>query len=281
MEQIAVKKFLDTLEELPSLPIVVRQVWKVINSHNSSMGQISTIIAKDQALAAKTVRLVNSAYYGMREPVSSIKKAIIILGLNTVCNLMTGLSIIKLFNDKKQTFDYTNFWKDSLLSAVLAEQIAKIEKPDIADDCFMAALIHDVGTLVFDQFFHDDYYTIFNKSKGNLIHILHNEKNSFGVTHCNAGGLLCNNWNMPEIITLAVDNHHINPQRITLENPRYETVVKIVILSDMLVQLKDSPDSVKKLRMSMFGLKLSNENLTKIISKSVSDVSNLSREWGL
>ncbi|HMA64060.1 MAG TPA: HDOD domain-containing protein, partial [Chitinispirillaceae bacterium] len=107
MDKEAMLAKLEGIENLPTLPVMVQQIQKLINNPNSSMNQIGALISKDQAIAARVVRLVNSAFYGLGRKVSSIPQAIVVLGLNTVKNLVTGVSVIKMFEtaDKESLFN--------------------------------------------------------------------------------------------------------------------------------------------------------------------------------
>ena len=118
---------LRAIERLPTLPIVAQQILTLTSNPRSNMSQISTIISRDQSIAAQVIRVVNSAYYGLRTQAGSIQHAIVILGLNTVKNLVAGVSVIKTFGDsaKASIFDRERFWLHSFGCARVAKLIAE------------------------------------------------------------------------------------------------------------------------------------------------------------
>ena len=97
MNKAAFLTRLENIENLPTLPAVVRQLQTLIENPRSNMAQIAAVVTRDQAIAARVVRLINSAFYGMGGKVTSIQHAIVLLGLNTVKNLVTGVSVVKAF----------------------------------------------------------------------------------------------------------------------------------------------------------------------------------------
>lgn len=210
MSQIAIVSRLEEIDQLPTLPMVLRQVQKVMKNPNSNMAQIAAVIAKDQALASRTIRLVNSAFYGMRNRVTSVHQAIVILGLTTVINLMLGLSVIKIFADseKKQGFDHDAFWEHAFATAILARELGKKASNPEPDDCFIAGLLHDFGRLVLEQFFHDEFMIAVNKARDENLPLSLAEHQCFGGSHAVIAGFLARRWQLPEVLTACIQFHH-------------------------------------------------------------------------
>ena len=130
MDKTDVLKKLDLVENLPTLPVIVRQIQKLIENPNSNMSQIALIITRDQSIAARVVRLVNSAFYGLGNKISSIQQAIMLLGLNTVKNLVIGVSVVKTFEGAHSAsiFDREKFWLHSFACATGREANCKKTK---------------------------------------------------------------------------------------------------------------------------------------------------------
>jgi len=210
MDKLAILSRLDGIDNLPTLPVMVQQIQKLIASPNSSMNQIGTLISKDQAIAARVVRLVNSVFYGLGKKVSSIPQAIVVLGLNTVKNLVTGVSVIRMFNsvDTTSRFDRDAFWLHSFGCAMGARLLAKGLGRHEPDDYFLAGLLHDIGVLVLDQFFHDEFSRVLTYADEKHVEYYTAELEVLGITHSEVGAMVAEKWKIPDFLIEAIRYHH-------------------------------------------------------------------------
>ncbi|MBD3418953.1 MAG: HDOD domain-containing protein [Chitinivibrionales bacterium] len=209
MERINIEEQLGSIDSLPTIPMVIRQIQKVINNPQSNMNQIAAVIAKDQTLASRTIRLVNSAFYGLSKRVTSITQAIVILGLNTVNNLMLGLSVVRMFDEKGSShFDHERFWEHAFATAIMAKEIGIELHIDEPEDCFIGGLIHDIGKLVLEQYYHDEYVKVCVYAKQKQVSMRTVEKALFTYSHDWVGSFLTARWNLPPCLTAVVHYHH-------------------------------------------------------------------------
>jgi putative nucleotidyltransferase with HDIG domain len=183
-----------------------------MNNPSSNMSSIAAVVAKDQSLAARTIRLVNSAYYARRNRIPSIQHAIVVLGLTTLHNLMLGLSVVKLFQDSKLFgFDLEQFWVHSFAVALLSKKIARlVEKqlPCDPEECFIGGLLHDMGRLALQQFFHTDYERALKQCFTEKAALIGEEERVFGFTHADAGRWLGQQWGLQAKLTAIIACHH-------------------------------------------------------------------------
>ena len=217
MGQIAMDKTaflirLETIENLPTLPIIVQQIQRLIASPSSNMGQIAAVITKDQAIASRVIRLINSAFYGMGGKVTSIQQAIVLLGLNTVKNLVTGVSVVKMFEDAgvASIFDRQKFWMHTFACALGSRAIAREIHAAEPEDFFLAGLLHDIGILVLDQFFHGEFIGVLQCAVGDKTDYTKAEQNILGITHQEIGEYVAQKWKIPELLVHSIRHHH-NP----------------------------------------------------------------------
>jgi HD-like signal output (HDOD) protein len=202
---------LEKIENLPTLPVVVQQIQKLIASPNSNMVQIAAIIAKDQAITARVIRLINSAFYGMGGKVTSIQQSIVLLGLNTVKNLVLGVSVVKMFEDSAgnaSLFDRQKFWMHTFACALGAKTIAKKMNLREPEDFFLAGLLHDVGILVLDQFFHKEFTGVMLDAAEKKIDYVKAEQDMLGLTHAEIGEFMGRKWKIPEVLVHSIRYHH-------------------------------------------------------------------------
>jgi HD-like signal output (HDOD) protein len=233
MDKTDVLKKLDLVENLPTLPVIVQQIQKLIENPNSNMSQIALIITRDQSIAARVVRLVNSAFYGLGNKISSIQQAIMLLGLNTVKNLVIGVSVVKTFEGARNAsiFDREKFWLHSFACATGARLIARKLGREEPEDYFMAGLLHDIGILVLDQFFHEEFIEIVQRTLRTNNELTDVETSVLGITHCEIGGFMAAKWRIPEYLSLAIRHHH-KPLLFELETEDFRFITAAVHIAD-------------------------------------------------
>ena len=151
------QRFLDDSGELPSLPTVVVTMLQRVEDPSSGASDLTEIISTDYALSAKVLKLVNSAFYGFPQSISSIQRAVVVLGFNTVKNLTLALSVVDLFAGEKggiqvsadcPKFTQESFWDHSLCTAVAAKTLATALHMPTPEESFVAGLLHDMGKTV-------------------------------------------------------------------------------------------------------------------------------------
>jgi HD-like signal output (HDOD) protein len=277
-----VESRLNSVENLPSLPVVIQQIQKAIANPKNSMAQISNIIEKDQGLSVRTLKLVNSAYYGLREQVTSIKKAIVILGLETLHNLMLGLSVINLFGREKNTvFKHDDFWEHALACAMLSREIGKIAKYEELDHCFISGLLHDVGKLIFEQFLHEEYIRVLEITQKNKKPLVPFENSVFKFNHCDVGAFIAMRWKLPIHLLIVIKYHHFL-NSLPPEFLKYKTLLTIVSKSNQLCHLHNFGDSMNIFYDSdnMFQfLKIDSKDIEEIVTNIRGEIKSTLKQW--
>jgi HD-like signal output (HDOD) protein len=210
MDKEAFLARLENVENLPTLPAVVRQLQVLIDNPRSNMAQIAAVITRDQAIATRIIRLTNSAFYGLSGRITSIQHAIVLLGLNTVKNLVTGVSVVKTFGKLPGAplFDREKFWLHTFACALCARAIATDLKAEEPEDYFLAGLLHDMGILILDQFFQTEFIEILQRSTIDRIDYIDAEKAVLGLTHEEVGEFVAMKWKLPEVLMHSIRFHH-------------------------------------------------------------------------
>ena len=150
MDEQQIYKKLDRIKDIPTLPTIVFELNQHLQNPETSIAKVSETIEKDQAMALRILKLVNSAFYGFRSKVSDVKNAVVLLGFNAVRNAIVSVSVINalpktlLFQD----FEMIEFWKHSLAVAVTSKNIAQKAGTESPDNCFVGGLLHDVGKVI-------------------------------------------------------------------------------------------------------------------------------------
>jgi len=274
---------LEGIEGLPTLPLVLQQLQKVMQNERTSMAQIAAVVAKDQALASRAIRLVNSAWYGRSTRITSIQQVLVTLGLKTLNTLMLGLTVMKLF-DNSQTFGFNArlFWEHSFGTALLAKKLALAGgKGCDAEECFVAGLLHDMGRLVMEQHLHDEYVKALQLMQKNGQTLLAAEEAIFGFSHAETGAWLGRKWNIPRVLIVTMELHHsliFTPEILPIE----KEVVKIVAIANRLCMEGGIGASGETVNTSGVVHPLngySTEVCTRLVGEVRTEITATLREW--
>jgi HD-like signal output (HDOD) protein len=193
---------------IPPQPGILLEIDKLINKPNNQITAIGNLINKDVGLTAAIFKLVNSSFYKSSTPITSIPKAITVLGLNQVSNLIKGLLLRKSIGGNEVA--YEKFWERSNDIALLCAIIAKkqISACNIAvEQAYMAGLFHECGVPILMQRF-PEYCQAFRLNHGSHWPDFHDEDIRYDTDHTVVGYLVTRHWNLPEFICQAVRFHH-------------------------------------------------------------------------
>ncbi len=222
------------LSDLPPLPIVVTKIMETVNNPNTSAEDLNKLIALDQGLASKVLRIVNSAYYGFPKRISTLTHAIVILGYNTVRNLVLGVSAFGLLGQKSMPYglNRAKFWEHSIAAAVAGSTVAKKRLPKVrsaAEEAFIGALLHDIGALFLDSYFPVQYAVAmaFAARESQSAHDA--ESLVLGLDHVTVGRRIAEHWNFPPHLVAIIGGHHC-----PTEHPEHFDLVAIVHTADWL-----------------------------------------------
>lgn len=198
------------LQELPPMPQVMFKAREVMNDPKSNFKALSDILETDQALAARVLRLSNSAYYGLAGKVSSVQHASVLLGYKTVGEIVSMAGSSKLLGASLDGYklDSGDLWHHSMAVALSSKIIAKKIKPEMENDAFAAGLIHDSGKIVLDKYVQERNTLFEDFMKEGDKTFLDAEKDILGFDHAEIASLMCQSWKIPASLTNAICFHH-------------------------------------------------------------------------
>ena len=202
------KKFVRSIDSLPTLPSVVAKVGELVGSPTASAADINNVIRTDIALSTRILKLVNSSFYGFPRKISSITHAVVILGFNTVRNVALSAFVLDAFAGRDLPFGYREYWIHCLGCGVAASCLAKRRGLAQAEDAFMGGLLHDVGKVVLHVYARPDYAEVFRRVKEHDCLIVDAEREVLGMTHAEVGSLLLDAWHIPHHLVEVVKCHH-------------------------------------------------------------------------
>jgi len=198
-----------TLDQLPSAPEVAQKMLVMVNRDNVSAKDLAALIARDQSLTARLLRLANSAFFAIRSKVTSIPQAVTLLGFVRVRDLVLGLSVWNALDGKSSAGrrHRKQMWIHTATVAAVAKMLAERNRRDGAE-AFAAGLLHDVGKLVLGVRLGDTYWSMLDDAAetGEGAAVL--EEAAFGCHHGIVGAWLMQLWQLPPTLAEAVALHH-------------------------------------------------------------------------
>lgn len=205
------RRRLETMTRIPTIPYVISQVLAAVDNENLSASALAKMIERDQTLTMRVLTVANSPFYGFSRRISTIDLAIVILGLNTIKEIVMSLAIQKFFtNVGKTLFDVKGFWKYSVLCGAAGRVLARKMDYRLAGEAFVAGLVHDIGILILIQYFASDFAEIRKKQRNHGMTFVEAENAVLRCTHADIGAWLARKWKLPENIEQAVLFHHLD-----------------------------------------------------------------------
>lgn len=200
------------VSQLPTLPTTLVKILQAAENPSTSSGDIALVISKDQSISSMVLKLVNSAFYGHFRNISSISHAIVILGMQTVKSLALGATIFRTQPGAGvAAFDRNAFWIHSIGVATMARRLMTkgAEAPGVdKETVFVSGLLHDLGKVVFDNYFNEEYREAARQAEEKKITIREAERLLLGLDHCEAGRFLAQKWQFPAPVLEAIELHH-------------------------------------------------------------------------
>ena len=200
---------------MPTLPIVARKLLLVADDESNSFQALASIVKRDQSLTAKVLGLANSAYYGRRGEVRTLNNAISILGITLLKQLSLCAFVIDSWGSDGGS--HKAFWQHSIAVAYAASFVAEGCEGLSEDEAFCAGLLHDIGVLVLDTGFPDEYKQVCKIMCEEELARHEAEFEVFGLDHAQAGVWLAEKWQLPDALVSGIIDHHCCPDVEGLE----------------------------------------------------------------
>jgi len=221
----------ENIKNLPTLPDIVQKLITLIQDERTSANDLSKLISYDQAISLRLLKVANSAYYGFLKEVATIQHAIVILGFEEVKRLSLAIGManfMKGINDDSFLL-MQGLWKHSVGCSLATQIISK--KIDVHSEITpTSSLLHDIGKLVLDNVFSEEYTSVIEKVKTESSTTLDAENEIFGFDHATVGLWLCTKWKLPSALIFPIAYHH-NVEKSDLDNMLN---VSIVHLADII-----------------------------------------------
>src|SRR3954471_9897912 len=223
---------LKKVSSIATLPEVTVKIVSTVEDPKSTAAALHKIVAHDPALATRILKVVNSAFYGLPGQIGSVERAIVLLGLNAIKNIAVATSLGQLFRGIKlcEGFTAKDLWTHCIAVGVTARELARQMKVPIADEAFLAGLIHDTGLLVSLQVWPDKLKLACETAQKSERDFCEIEREIVGVDHQQLGQGLAELWKFPRSCQLVSGYHH---QPVALSDNN-RLLVTLVFVADTL-----------------------------------------------
>lgn len=217
--------------QLPALPQILLRIVELCERDDVGLAELGGVVGKDAGIAARVVAIANSPYYNRGRAIDTVDKGLAVLGTTTVRRIALNQAVIELFGRFRgaRGFDLGPFWRHTLLTAVLARQIAQQLGYPNPEEAYLAGLLHDVGRLALLTVAQQDYLPLFESWREEAS-LLEDERALFGMDHAQTGAWLAERWQLHPFFADALRYHHEPPDRILTAHQ----LVQAVALADRL-----------------------------------------------
>ncbi|MDY7030803.1 MAG: HDOD domain-containing protein [Thermodesulfobacteriota bacterium] len=266
MDSHAISTLTASIDSFPTLPTVVNRVMDITADPESSAEDLMHIIRPDQSLTTTILKMANSAFFGQMRKVSSLQKAIIVLGFSEVRNIILAKAVFNSFKNLNNggEFDIRKHWEHSFVCGLVSQSIAeKLEQS--CGDFFVAGLLHDIGRLLMHLALPSELSNIIKMTGHLRFMMFHMEEEKFGISHDEVGMRLLKRWFFPETLLTAVGYHHRPYEEKT--HILFSRVVYVADRLTHLLTLQENKEADKYLKRE------------SIYPEIISIIQSMGKEW--
>jgi putative nucleotidyltransferase with HDIG domain len=228
MDYKTLRRQIESIETLPTLPSILTKLLRVIENPKVSLKEIGNFISNDPVLTSRVLRAVNSPIYGFPGRIASINQSLVLLGVNLIRGLLLGVSVFEAM--KK---GMAGLWEHSVGCATAARVIGQKIGLKEPDEVAVAALLHDIGKVIFSLKFPAEYERVLEDVTRREFFVFQGEKEAFEINHADAGGWIALKWHFPPALTEIIEYHH--KPHLSRQVP---VPTAVVHLADILVRAR-------------------------------------------
>jgi putative nucleotidyltransferase with HDIG domain len=218
-------------QRLPSLSSVNSALRELLSAEQRYTSQIAEVIRRDPSLTARLLRLVNSVYYGLTNPINGIEEAVFYLGVRQIRQLAMVTPIVEDFQRLvgDTPFPWREFWQHCISTAILTREVVSSFQSQSDEADYVAGLVHDVGKIVMASAFPEHFTEVYRQHHETRQDLLEVERSVLGIDHAELGALYLEQHHLPEVLVQAARFHH-QPERSSHHTP----IVAAVQIADLL-----------------------------------------------
>ncbi len=222
------------VDDLPTIPAVATKVLQMVDDPDASVEEIADMMLTDQVMTARIMKLINSPVYKPAQEITSLRRALVYLGLRHVREIALTTSVISAFDGTTGVLDLKAFWEHSfgvgMVSKIIAKKVGYID----LEKAYIAGIIHDLGEVFLSNFLREPFLEVLDYIKAHPVTLSEAEELLLGTTHSEIGLCMARKWNFPEAYSDIIAHHH-NPEAATVD----PILCAIVNLSDLFCTVRE------------------------------------------
>jgi len=228
-------RIINKMKEIKSFPQFVVETLRKLNDPTSSASDVAISLSRDEGLVLRTLKLANSAAYGMTRNISDVSEAIALLGYKNISNIVLAATVYTVMDKGLNGYalDRGELWRHSLTVAYASRYIAQTTKKIPPEEAYVGGLLHDVGKVVLNDYVHFGYGLIVKEVEERRIPFADAEVKIIGFDHATVGSLLVERWNLPKGYYHSTLLHH-KPNELEPENAEFQPLVDVVSVANSI-----------------------------------------------
>lgn len=221
------------VDDLPTIPIVATQVLQLLDDPDISVEEIADLMLTDQVMTARVMKLINSPVYRPAQEITSLKRALVYIGLRHVRELALTTSVIDVFDRTSGALELNAFWEHSFGVGMVSKIIARKVGYQDLEKAYISGIIHDLGEVFLSNFLREPFLEVLEHIKTRPIKLVDAEAELLGTTHCEIGLCMARKWSFPDAYCDVIAYHH-TPIEATVD----PVLCAIVNLSDLFCTVR-------------------------------------------
>ena len=220
----ALEQLADEIAELRPLPTCAIRILALAEDARFSAHDLAAVIATDQAVTVRLLRLANSAYYGFPRRITTVRDAVVLLGFREVRSATLSACVIDVVPGSTN-LDYDAFWQFSLTIAMLSEILSRTEGAH-RDHAFTAGVLHNIGRLALDQSRPEALARTIDAARRDGRSLPDAQRDTLGFTDAELGARLAERWNFPPALVDTIEHHATAPHLLADRSSLTAVVVR-------------------------------------------------------
>jgi HD-like signal output (HDOD) protein len=221
------------IDDLPTIPVVATQVLQLLDDPDISVEEIADLMLTDQVMTARVMKLINSPVYRPAQEITSLKRALVYIGLRHVRELALTTSVIDVFDRTSGALELNSFWEHSFGVGMVSKIIARKVGYQDLEKAYISGIIHDLGEVFLSNFLREPFLEVLEHIKTRPVKLVDAEAELLGTTHCEIGLCMARKWSFPDAYCDVIAYHH-TPSEAKVDR----VLCAIVNLSDLFCTVR-------------------------------------------
>jgi HD-like signal output (HDOD) protein len=269
--------------DIPPLPSAVTRLIAEINQPEPNIDQMVKLISSTPEIAAKIIKTVNSALFSPRIPITNVKHAVTLLGLQHIRTIALAYATMDaLPKPKGDLFDHKAFWTDSLLRAIMSRSFSKKMLRSHLEEAFTASLLSDLALPVLLSVWRDYYEPVIEEWKQSPRRLSEIEREHFGWDHAQAGAWIAQSWEFPEEMVCYLGAHNLSREKISEHELGDTIVAPMAVAAISSSVLKPDPERSELVcRAAVEWLSMTNSEFVDCVTEVKESLTEILELFGL